>query len=604
MKVADFGLCRVVKKDGSESSFSKSGTKGWMAPELYTKAPIRDEKAMFAIDIYSLGCIFAYALSKGNQHPYGTGNLRDYRMESKEEMILTLQDFDHYGGRGLFQLIRLMLSETISVRGTIQDVIQHAFFVDGMKEDKHSSFWVVSKDYEALITSLNQLEMDTTIIYDVKSKDSNGRTPLMLLFSKNASTIENQKNLLDYAEKFLHLPDVDTELVNTQDDNGNTALTLLCEHYNGDDLIDIIRILIQKGVDVNQATKKNGFNALMLLCMQYHRDNLIDIVRLFVETGANVNNKGTDDAWNVLHIICRYYNSEKLIEIIALLIAHGIELDAATTKNGWNAVIILCLFYTGERMLETIRLLIEKGISINHRACNGLNILGYLVCFYSRADLIDIIRMLIEKDPSVLKCRDMKGDSYSPNALVMICSQDYVQSKSGPDNFIDIIHLLIDKGVDVNNRLKDGWNALMAVCRYYRHANLIDIIQLLVKSGIDIDCKSHRGSNALLLLCANENLNHSICLDVVRLLVMDLKCDTNAVYEGDFENAITYLCKRHHNCDKLVDIIRLILDNSIIDVNHRNKNEESALTILRNRGKLVKNSSAIVKLLVQRNAQS
>lgn len=107
----------MVKTDGSESTFSKCGTKGWMAPELYSKVPISDNQALFAADIYSLGCVFAYSLSKGNQHPFGTGNLRDYRMESKEEMILTLQDFDHYGGRGLFQLIRLMLSPTtITVR--------------------------------------------------------------------------------------------------------------------------------------------------------------------------------------------------------------------------------------------------------------------------------------------------------------------------------------------------------------------------------------------------------------------------------------------------------------------------------------------------------
>ena len=45
MKLADFGLCRVVKSDGSESSLTKRGTRGcWMAPELYSKVPIKDGK--------------------------------------------------------------------------------------------------------------------------------------------------------------------------------------------------------------------------------------------------------------------------------------------------------------------------------------------------------------------------------------------------------------------------------------------------------------------------------------------------------------------------------------------------------------------------------
>ena len=41
-----------------------------MAPELQRKAPsIKEEQAMFAVDIFSLGCVFASSLSKGNQHP-------------------------------------------------------------------------------------------------------------------------------------------------------------------------------------------------------------------------------------------------------------------------------------------------------------------------------------------------------------------------------------------------------------------------------------------------------------------------------------------------------------------------------------------------------
>lgn len=84
MKLADFWLCRLVKSDGSESSLTKCGTRGWMAPKLYSNIPIKDEKAMLSVDIFSLGCIFTYSLSNGNQHPFGSRNLRDYRMENSE----------------------------------------------------------------------------------------------------------------------------------------------------------------------------------------------------------------------------------------------------------------------------------------------------------------------------------------------------------------------------------------------------------------------------------------------------------------------------------------------------------------------------------------
>ena len=49
------------------------------------------------MDVFALGCVFAYSLSRGNKYPFGTGNLRDYRLENNEEPILTVDDFNQYG---------------------------------------------------------------------------------------------------------------------------------------------------------------------------------------------------------------------------------------------------------------------------------------------------------------------------------------------------------------------------------------------------------------------------------------------------------------------------------------------------------------------------
>jgi len=130
MKLADFGLCRIVKTDGSQSSLTKCGTKGWMAPELQRKSPsIKEEQDMFAVDIFSLGCVFAYSLSNGNQHPFGTESLRDHRMLNNEEMILTVDDFKPYG-ETLFDLIHSMLAANASNRISINQVINHPFFIE------------------------------------------------------------------------------------------------------------------------------------------------------------------------------------------------------------------------------------------------------------------------------------------------------------------------------------------------------------------------------------------------------------------------------------------------------------------------------------------
>jgi len=130
MKLADFGLCRIVKTDGSQSSLTKCGTKGWMAPELQRKSSsIKEEQAMYAVDIFSLGCVLAYSLSNGNQHPFGTESLRDHRMQNNEEMILTVDDFKPYG-EPLFDLIKSMLITNASNRISINQVIDHPFFIE------------------------------------------------------------------------------------------------------------------------------------------------------------------------------------------------------------------------------------------------------------------------------------------------------------------------------------------------------------------------------------------------------------------------------------------------------------------------------------------
>lgn len=65
--ISDFGLSK--KLNIGRVSFSRrsgvTGTDGWIAPEM-----INGERTTTSVDIFSLGCVFYYVLSKG-QHPFG-----------------------------------------------------------------------------------------------------------------------------------------------------------------------------------------------------------------------------------------------------------------------------------------------------------------------------------------------------------------------------------------------------------------------------------------------------------------------------------------------------------------------------------------------------
>lgn len=131
MKLADFGLCRALKagkKDYTNTDVDNpSGTRGWMAPEL-DEAERYDTK----VDIFPLGCVFAYTLT-GGKHPFGDEVLsRSLRMKNKEEMLLTVDHFTNknpdHDFREAFYLIRSMVDMDPVKRPTAGQALNHVFF--------------------------------------------------------------------------------------------------------------------------------------------------------------------------------------------------------------------------------------------------------------------------------------------------------------------------------------------------------------------------------------------------------------------------------------------------------------------------------------------
>lgn len=131
MKLADFGICRVLKagkKDYTNSDVDNPlGTRGWMAPELYEV-----ERYDTKVDIFPLGCVFAYTLT-GGKLPFGDEALsRSLRIKNKEGMLLTLDHFTNKNSdldyREAFYLIRSMVEMDPVKRPTVEQALNHVFF--------------------------------------------------------------------------------------------------------------------------------------------------------------------------------------------------------------------------------------------------------------------------------------------------------------------------------------------------------------------------------------------------------------------------------------------------------------------------------------------
>ena len=87
----------------------------------------------------------------------------------------------------------------------------------------------------------------------------------------------------------------------------------------------LVKYLITNGIDAKEKT--SGWTALHVVCRYYTHPNLIDIVRLLIENGVNVTAKLNDD-WTTLHFVCFYYRHDNLIDIARILISHGADVTA------------------------------------------------------------------------------------------------------------------------------------------------------------------------------------------------------------------------------------------------------------------------------------
>lgn len=178
--ISDFGLCKKLEAD--ESSFRTSftnvgGTSGWRAPELLHESTrklinsisvydkdnsehnVSDTNSVYnpatrqsltkGIDIFSMGCVFYYILSKGG-HPFGSKYVR-------EANILK----NSYDLSGLNQTLKDR-SLALEAKDLIAQMIQMNPLrrPSALKVLNHPLFWSTSKKLEFLLKVSDRFEIE------------------------------------------------------------------------------------------------------------------------------------------------------------------------------------------------------------------------------------------------------------------------------------------------------------------------------------------------------------------------------------------------------------------------------------------------------------
>ena len=124
IKLADFGISSRLRPDQMDFHNSRenpTGTRGWMAPELYETGPCDS-----TVDIFALGCVFGYTLTDG-KHPFGDDEHdRISRVIDRHSIILEQKDFNmknYENASSYLELIKWMVKMNREERPNVIQVL-------------------------------------------------------------------------------------------------------------------------------------------------------------------------------------------------------------------------------------------------------------------------------------------------------------------------------------------------------------------------------------------------------------------------------------------------------------------------------------------------
>lgn len=394
---------------------------------------------------------------------------------------------------------------------------------------------------------------------DVNFKGELQMTALQRLYSNY-----EHGNLCEIVELFIN------NGANLNDNTGNTALILLCRDCNQQNLIDTVRLLIDKGVDVNS---KGGsqMTALHWLCSNYQHNNLCAIVKLFIEKGADVTvvNK---DGETALHRLCDSYTHGNLCDIIALLLGKGNTVNVLDVREETALHRLLSSKHVNSiNLLNVVNLFIEKGADMQSagtpKSTNPFEKTPIQRFFenYKGDDLLDILELMVQQGanrptgPGRVSslhwlCRFYKTRNLIDHICLWI-------KKATPPHRLFLNHFIprffqswirSNKVVynEVNAKDADGRTPLLELCKYYEADNLKEIVQLLTDNGADVKVADNDRRTALHELCENYKRND---LKYVVQYMMDKGAVVNAK-DLDGSTPLLELC-RH----SVVEVIQLLM---------------------------------------------
>ncbi len=355
----------------------------------------------------------------------------------------------------------------ISFTSSIFMVIYWA--VERNYEKKHSRLFnaIIKSDIGSLIA-----ETKNKTLADLKKFKLKGMGLLEIALYHEAKS---------FIVHYLLYKDMLLEKYPSDKQNLNYTALYLSVNYPHTDL-EIIKLLVQKGANVNQDHNK-GLSLLQIFCIKSDYNT----VSYLINKGADIHHVSQELDLSVIMIASKYSQSA---EIISLLINKGAKYDEIN-KDGYNCLLLACEF---NKSVEVLNLLLSYCV----------NIYEYYMILDRNKKLNEVTPLYLaalNENPDIIKTLIHYGyeinyvDSFEMTPLFIACLYNSNQN---------VIYELLTHGANPNAEDKYGNTPLMAAC--YTNKNYT-VAELLIKYGANKSAINSQGYTYVNYLNKNKHIS-------------------------------------------------------------------------------------------------